>query len=132
MATLSRATSTFLVPSPRPDDDPKLATVPAKRTAMLDAIAYNLSRAARAMKLPEGQPLTNAAVRHAALNMGLIDKQLAESILALGENDYNTLLLEAQNAGGGLSHALSALRGSCELLQTVQTEAPVVVEDDDE
>lgn len=127
MATLSRATSTFLVPLSRPDDDPRWATVPAKRKALLDAIAYNLSRAEEAMALGEGRHLSDAAVRHAALNMGLLDKQLAESILALGENDYNTLLLEAQQAGNGLSQAISALRGSRELLQTVQPPA-----DDDE
>ena len=122
MATLSRATSAFLVPLPRPDNDPKWGSVPAKRAAMLDAIAYNLSRAAKAMNLGEGEQLSNAAVSHATLNMGLLDKQLVKSILALSENDYNALVLDAQTAGKGLPAAVGALRDASKLLTKVERE----------
>ena len=131
MATLSRATSMFLVPSPRPDLDSKWGSVKDKRTAMLDAIAYNLSRAEQAMNLPEGNRLTDAMVRHATLNMGLLDKQLVESFVAMSDNDYNMLLLEAQQMGGGLSTAVSALRGASELLAQVSA-APQAAANDDE
>jgi len=119
MATLSRATSTFLVPSPRPDLSPKWGSDKAKRATMLEAIAYNLSRAEQAMNLGEGEHLSGAMVRHATLNMGLLDKQLVESIVALNENDYNSLLVEAQQAGNNLSLAVSALRLGGELLTEV-------------
>ncbi len=109
----------FLVPSPRPDNDPKWGSVKAKRATMLDAIAYNLSRAEQAMNLGEGEHLSGAMVRHATLNMGLLDKKLVESIVALNENDYNTLLVEAQQAGNNLSLAVSALRLGGELLTKV-------------
>ena len=131
MATLSRATSMFLVPSPRPDIDPKWGSVKDKRATMLDAIAYNLSRAEKAMNLGEGRHLSGAMVRHAALNMGLLDKQLVESILALNEKDYNLLLVEAQQAGNGLDQAISALRDGRDLLTKVTT-APVAPDDDDD
>ena len=132
MATLSRATSTFLVPSPRPDIDPKWGSVKDKRATMLDAIAYNLSRAEKAMNLGEGKHLSDAAIRHAALNMGLLDKTLIESILALSENDFNTLLIEAQQAGNGLGTAISALRDGRELLTKVSSPPQVQVSDDDD
>ena len=119
MATLSRATSTFLVPSPRPDLDPKWGSDKDKRATMLEAIAYNLSRAEQAMNLGEGEHLSGAMVRHATLNMGLLDKTLVESIVALNENDYNSLLVEAQQAGNNLSLAVSALRLGGELLAEV-------------
>ncbi|MBO7654961.1 MAG: phosphotransferase, partial [Kiritimatiellae bacterium] len=45
MATLSRATSTFLVQAPRPDAEANWGASAAKRADMLAAIAYNLSRA---------------------------------------------------------------------------------------
>ena len=58
--TLSRATSMFLVPSPRPDNDPKWGSVKAKRATMLDAIAYNLSLAVSALRLG-GELLTKVS-----------------------------------------------------------------------
>ena len=132
MATLSRATSMFLVPSPRPDIDPKWGGVKDKRATMLNAIAYNLARAEQAMRLPEGDSLSTAAVVHATLNMGLLDKMLIESIAAMSDNDYNLLLLEAQQMGGNLSTAVSALRGGSELLEQVSVAPQAPVEDDDE
>ena len=132
MATLSRATSTFLVPSPRPDLDPKWGSVKDKRATMLNAIAYNLSRAEQAMRLPEGDHLSTAAVVHATLNMGLLDKMLIESIAAMSDNDYNNLLIEAQQLGGHLSTAVSALRGGSELLEEVSVPPQAPVEDDDD
>ena len=133
MATLSRATSMFLVPSPRPDSAPNWGSVKDKRTTMLNAIAYNLSRAEQAMNLGEGKHLTGAMVRHATLNMGLLDKQLVESFVAMSDKDYNVLLLEAQQAGGNLSLAISALRGGSDLLAQVSTAPqPQAAADDDE
>ena len=75
-----------------------------------------------AADLPKNPPATynsGAMVRHATLNMGLLDKKLVESIVALNENDYNTLLAEAQQAGNNLSLAVSALRLGGELLTKV-------------
>lgn len=50
----------FLVPSPRPDNDPKWGLVKAKRATMLDAIAYNLSLAVFALRLG-GELLTKGS-----------------------------------------------------------------------
>ncbi len=50
----------FLVPSPRPDNDPKWGSVKAKRATMLDAIAYNLSLAVSALRLG-GELLTKGS-----------------------------------------------------------------------
>jgi len=127
MATLSRATSTFLVPSPRPDADEDWAESKEKRADMLAAISYNLSRAAEAMKLRPGESLSASAVSFSALNMGLIDAELVESIAGMDEDDYNTLVteaqqLDAQKGGNELSTALAALRGAQELLDRVSAD----------
>ena len=124
MATLSRATSTFLVPSPRPDADEDWAASKEKRADMLAAISYNLSRAAEAMKLEPGERLSASAVSFSALNMGLIDAELVESIAGMDEDDYNTLVTEAQQldaktGGNELATALDALRGANDLLVQV-------------
>ncbi|MBR3222799.1 MAG: hypothetical protein IKF72_11300 [Kiritimatiellae bacterium] len=124
MATLSRATSTFLVPSPRPDADVDWAASKEKRADMLAAISYNLSRAAEAMKLKPGESLSASAVSFSALNMGLIDAELVESIAGMDEDDYNTLVTEAQQldaktGGNELATALDALRGANDLLVQV-------------
>ena len=124
MATLSRATSTFLVPSPRPDADEDWAASKEKRADMLAAISYNLSRAAEAMKLEPGERLSASAVSFSALNMGLLDAKLVESIADMDEDDYNTLVTEAQQldaktGGNELATALDALRGANDLLVQV-------------
>ena len=84
------------------------------------------------MNLGEDRHLSGAMVRHAALNMGLLDKQLVESILALNEKDYNLLLVEAQQFGGNLDQAISALRDGRELLTKVSSPPQVQVSDDDD
>ena len=124
MATLSRATSTFLVPSPRPDADEDWAASKEKRADMLAAISYNLSRAAEAMKLKPGERLSASAVSFSALNMGLLDAELVESNAGMDEDDYNTLVTEAQQldaktGGNELATALDALRGANDLLVQV-------------
>lgn len=70
-------------------------------------------------------------VRHATLNMGLLDKQLVESFVAMSDNDYDMLLLEAQQMGGGLSTAVSALRGGSELLAQVSAVPQAAAKDDE-
>jgi hypothetical protein len=124
MATLSRATSTFLVPSPRPDADEDWAASKEKCADMLAAISYNLSRAAEAMKLEPGERLSASAVSFSTLNMGLLDAKLVESIADMDEDDYNTLVTEAQQldaktGGNELATALDALRGANDLLVQV-------------
>ena len=127
MATLARATSTFLVQMPRPDAEKNWGSNAGKRAGMLAALSYNISRAATAMKLNPGERLPDAAIRHAVLNMGLIDGKLVESITSLSEADYNAILTdagkeEAQNGAYGLSTALATLRGAEGLLAQVQPE----------
>lgn len=124
MATLSRATSDFLVPSPRPDEKKGWGAVKESRTTMLTAIAYNISRAESAMKLEPGAKLSSHAVNHAVLNMGLIDGKLIESIASMKEDDYNMLLAEAMqmdqaNGNSYLSTAIDTLHGAQELLVSV-------------
>ena len=91
---------------------------------MLAAISYNLSRAAEAMKLEPGERLSASAVSFSALNMGLLDAELVESIAGMDEDDYNTLVTEAQQldaktGGNELATALDALRGANDLLVQV-------------
>ena len=131
MATLSRATSTFLVPSPRPDAEKNWGSDAGKRAELLTAISYNISRAAAAMNLKEGDELSDVALRHAVLNMGLVDGKLVESIASMSDADYNALLAEAGQMDAkdgvyGVSSAVSALRGARPLLNQI------AVEDDDE
>ena len=127
MATLARATSTFLVQMPRPDAEKNWASNAGKRADMLTALSYNISRAAAAMKLNPGEVLPEAAIRYAVLNMGLIDGTLVKSITSLSEADYTALLADAnraqtQNGAYGLATALSALREAGNLLEQVQQE----------
>jgi predicted unusual protein kinase regulating ubiquinone biosynthesis (AarF/ABC1/UbiB family) len=131
MATLSRATSTFLVPSPRPDAEKDWGSNAGKRADMLTAISYNISRAAAAMNLKEGEKLSNVALRHAVLNMGLVDGKLVESIASMSDDDYNALLAEAGQMDAkdgvyGVSSAVSALRGAQAILNQIE-----IVEDDE-
>ena len=131
MATLSRATSTFLVPSPRPDAEKDWGSNAGKRAEMLTAISYNISRATSAMNLKEGEKLSDVALRHAVLNMGLVDGKLVESIASLSDDDYNALLAEAGQMDAkdgvyGVSSAVSALRGAQAILNQIE-----IVEDDE-
>ena len=95
LATISRATDTFLVQSPRPDADEGWCADKTKRTDLLMAIGYNISRAAAALNLGEGERLSAAAVRHATLNFALPDEKLVNSILSLSKQDYDLLLADA-------------------------------------
>ena len=115
MNAISRATSTFLVPQPRPDADKNWGASAAKRQLMLDVIEYNLSR----VKPAGDGALSDSAVAHAALNMGLVDGQLVTSIAGLPDKDYNQLLAEALQRGKGLPTAISSLRGAKGLLDEI-------------
>ena len=128
MATLSRATSTFLVQSPRPDAEKNWGSNAGKRADMLTAISYNISRAAAAMKLKPGEKLSDVALRHAVLNMGLIDKKLVESIASLSDADYNSLIADASKKDSQISVAVSILRGAEVYLNEIEIEE----EQDDE
>ena len=124
MATLSRATSTFLVQLPRPDAEKDWGSNAGKRADMLTAISYNISRAAAAMKLKPGEKLSDEALRYAVRNMGLIDAKLVESIASLSEADYNALLTDASQMDTkdgvyGLAFAVSALRDAQTLLDQI-------------
>ena len=112
LAKLLRATNTFFAPSPRPDEDSKWAGSPAKRADMLSVISYNLSRGAQALGQ---QHLSASAVKYATLNFGIVDSTLVGSIAKLSEQEYSTLLLDAQKideqkGGHELATALGALR----------------------
>ena len=125
LATISRASTTFLVQSPRPDADAKWGSSPDKRRDMLEAIGYNLRRVATAMNLGPGEQLSSAAVRHAVLNMGLNDLKLVESFTALKSADYDALLAQAGQAdaqfgGNILSTAVAALRGAGVILGKIK------------
>ncbi len=115
LATISRATSTFLVQSPRPDAAPGWCKDAKNRADILAAIGYNISRAAAAMNLGDGEHLADAAVRLAARSFGLSDGKLIESISGLSEGDYNQLVadagvIDAGNGGHELATALAELR----------------------
>ncbi len=125
LATISRASTTFLVQSPRPDADAKWGASADKRKDMLDAIGYNLKRVAAAMNLGPDEQLSSAAVRHAVLNMGLNDVKLVESFGTLKSNDYDALLaqagqIDAQAGGHMLATAVAALRGGTAILGEIQ------------
>lgn len=75
-------------------------------------ISYNLSRGAQALGQ---QHLSASAVKFATLNFGIVDSTLVSSIAKLSEQEYSTLLLDAQkideqNGGYELATALGALR----------------------
>ena len=136
MVTISRATDTFLVQSPRPDADAGWCTNEAKRRDFLTAIAYNISRAAEALNIGEGHPISATAVRHAVLNFGLADKTLITSVVSLSQEDYDQLLADAntidQLSGKDvhvLATALAALRDAQTLLDKVVANSQ---NDDDE
>jgi hypothetical protein len=135
LATISRATDTFLVPSPRPDADKNWCTSEAKRTELLMVIGYNISRAAAALNLGEGERLSSAAVRHATLNFALPDEKLVNSILSLSQQDYDLLLADAgkidqENGGHELTTALGALREAAKDMQTVSAAGQKAVEEE--
>ncbi len=132
MATLSRATSTFLVQSPRPDAEKNWGSNAAKRADMLTAISYNISRAAAAMKLKPGEKLSDVALRHAVLNMGLVDKKLVESIASLSEANYNSLIADAGKKDSQISVAVSILRGAEVYLNEIEIEEAQNDEQNDE
>ena len=115
LATISRATNTFLVQSPRPDAEPGWCKDKKNRADILAAIGYNISRAAAAMALGDGEHLADAAVRLAARSFGLSDGKLIKSISGLSEEDFNQLVADADvidtgNGGHELATALAELR----------------------
>ncbi len=113
MTTLTRATSTFLVQTPRPDANADWGGDATKRADFISALSYNISRAVEALKLPQGQKASEAAIRHAALSCGLSDGKLVVSVTSLKQTDYDLLLGEAQKTGNReLAIALEALRGA--------------------
>lgn len=128
MAALSRATTEFLVQSPRPDADEEWGQDAGNRADMLAVLSYNIARAGAALKLNPGEHLSNAAVTHAVLNMALVDGELVKSFVSMEQEDYDALLVEAMQMdaanGGGheLATAVAALRGAEDLLAQVQPE----------
>ena len=81
--------------------------------------------------LKEGEKLSDVALGHAVLNMGLVDGKLVESIASLSDDDYNALLAEAGQMDAkdgvyGVSSAVSALRGAQAILNQIE-----IVEDDE-
>ena len=126
LAALMRATDTFFVPSPRPDGSSGWAKSNANSTSLLEAIYYNLQRGADALKVTVDK-MSDAAVSLAALNFGLADGKLAESIQSLSQNDYDALLLvagqiEMNDVNKPLTTALDALRKSKDMLTQVSKE----------
>jgi len=124
LATLMRATDTFYVPSPRPDASS--GWVAKNGQAMLDAIYYNLQRGADALKVSVGK-MSDSALKLAALNFGLADGKLADSIASLSQKDYDALLIlagkqEMGDANMPLAKALEALRDSKNMLDEVSKE----------
>ena len=135
LATISRATDTFLVPSPRPDADKNWCTSEAKRKDLLMVIGYNISRAVAALNLGEGERLSAAAVRHATLNFALPDEKLVNSILSLSQQDYDLLFADAgkidqENGRHELTTALGALREAAKDMQTVSAAGQKAVEEE--
>ena len=104
----------------------------AKRADMLTAISYNISRAAAAMKLKPGEKLSDVALRHAVLNMGLVDKKLVESIASLSEANYNSLIADAGKKDSQISVAVSILRGAEVYLNEIEIEEAQNDEQNDE
>ena len=140
LAALMRATDSFFVQSTRPDAKSGWDKTPASCTALFDAIYYNLQRAAEALKV-QVRNMSGSAITLAALNFGLADGKLVESITSLSQKDYDALLVRAGQAemndtNKPLTTALDALRGSKDLLDRVSTEAEEVAnaagDDDDE
>ena len=83
----------------------------------------NLQRGADSLKVTVGN-LSGEAIEFAALNFGLADGKLVESINSLSQKDYDALLVlagqsEANDVNKPLTTALDALRRSKDMLTQV-------------